>query len=110
MRSTPRYCTKDAASYPVDLEDVLSEMRTDGAAVVARSLKAASIDAQAVTVTIVEGSPVHVLLDAVKANHATAVIVGSHGRRGLQRFFLGSVAEKIVRSCEVPVLVVRQPV
>jgi nucleotide-binding universal stress UspA family protein len=101
---------EDAASYPVDLEDVLSEMRTDGADVVARSLKAASIDAQAVTVTVVEGSPVRVLLDAVHENHATAVIVGSHGRRGLRRFFLGSVAEKIVRSCEVPVLVVRERV
>jgi hypothetical protein len=34
-------------------------------------------------------------------------VIGSHGRRGLQRFFLGSVAESIVRSAPIPVLVVR---
>ena len=45
--------------------------------------------------------------EAVK-RHADLVIVGSHGRHGLQRFFLGSVAESIVRQAAVPVLVVRQ--
>lgn len=35
------------------------------------------------------------------------VVVGSHGRRGLPRAMLGSVAEKIVRSAPCPVLVVR---
>jgi nucleotide-binding universal stress UspA family protein len=85
-------------------------MRTDGAAIIARSLKRASIDAQAVTASVVDGSPARVLLEAVQDNHATAVIVGSHGRRGLRRFFLGSVAEQVVRSCDVPVLVVRESI
>jgi nucleotide-binding universal stress UspA family protein len=34
-------------------------------------------------------------------------VLGSHGRRGLERFFLGSVAEGVVRTAPVPVLVVR---
>jgi nucleotide-binding universal stress UspA family protein len=103
--TTPLY--EEASTYPVDLADILGEMRTEGEAVVARSLKAASIDAHAVTVAVVEGSPDQVLLDAVRDNAATAVIVGSHGRRGLRRFFLGSVAEQVVRGSEVPVIVVR---
>jgi nucleotide-binding universal stress UspA family protein len=37
------------------------------------------------------------------------VVVGSHGRRGLSRALLGSVAEKIVRTAPCPVLVVRAP-
>jgi nucleotide-binding universal stress UspA family protein len=101
---------ENAASYPYELEDILEEMRTDGAAIIARSLKRASIDAQAVTASVVDGSPARVLLEAVQDNHATAVIVGSHGRRGLRRFFLGSVAEQVVRSCDVPVLVVRESI
>jgi nucleotide-binding universal stress UspA family protein len=101
---------ENAASYSYELEDVLEEMRTEGAAVVARSLKRASIDEQAVTVSVVDGSPARVLLDAVQSNRATAVVVGSHGRRGLRRFFLGSVAEQVVRSCDVPVLVVRESI
>lgn len=39
--------------------------------------------------------------------HADHIIVGSHGRRGLDRALLGSVAEDILRRSRVPVLVVR---
>jgi nucleotide-binding universal stress UspA family protein len=35
--------------------------------------------------------------------------VGSHGRKGISRALLGSVAESIVRSSEVPAVVVRLP-
>ncbi len=101
---------ENAAAYPYDLEDVLEEMRTEGSAIIARSLKRASIDARAVTVSVVEGSPARVLLDAAQEHHATAVVVGSHGRRGLRRFFLGSVAENVVRSSDVPVFVVREAI
>jgi len=40
---------------------------------------------------------------------ADLIVVGSHGRRGASRLFLGSDAEQIVRHAPVPVLVVRQP-
>ena len=38
------------------------------------------------------------------------IVLGSHGRRGMRRFFLGSVAESVVRSAEIPVLVARTAV
>lgn len=37
------------------------------------------------------------------------VVVATHGRTGLAHFWLGSVAERIVRQCEKPVLVLRLP-
>lgn len=37
--------------------------------------------------------------------HASRIYVGSHGRKGLQRFFLGSVAERVLRLADVPVVV-----
>lgn len=39
--------------------------------------------------------------------HADIIVVGTHGRRGLRRLFLGSVAEGVVRLAQCPVLVVR---
>lgn len=39
--------------------------------------------------------------------HADLIVVGTHGRRGLRRLFLGSVAEGVVRLAQCPVLVVR---
>jgi nucleotide-binding universal stress UspA family protein len=38
---------------------------------------------------------------------ADLIVMGTHGRRGLRRFFLGSVAETVVRSAPCPVLTVR---
>jgi nucleotide-binding universal stress UspA family protein len=35
------------------------------------------------------------------------IVIGSHGRRGLQRFFLGSVAERVLRIADRPVLIVK---
>lgn len=46
------------------------------------------------------------ILEAVKENHADLVVMGTHGRSALAHFFLGSVAEKVVRHSSVPVLTV----
>lgn len=40
---------------------------------------------------------------------ADLIVIGTHGRRGVGRFLLGSGAEEIVRSATVPVLLVRAP-
>jgi nucleotide-binding universal stress UspA family protein len=50
------------------------------------------------------------LIAAARSSHATVIVVGSHGRRGLHGFFLGNVAESVVRTSDVPVLVVRERV
>jgi nucleotide-binding universal stress UspA family protein len=47
-------------------------------------------------------------VNAVAADvHADLIVVGTHGRRGFARAFLGSVAERILRTATCPVLVVR---
>ncbi len=40
---------------------------------------------------------------------AELVVVGTHARKGLQRFLLGSVAEKIIRTVERPILTIHGP-
>jgi nucleotide-binding universal stress UspA family protein len=61
-----------------------------------------------VGVEVREGHPVDVILDTAEVDGAARIIVGTHGRRGLRRLFLGSVAERVVRASQVPVLVVRE--
>jgi nucleotide-binding universal stress UspA family protein len=49
------------------------------------------------------------VLQLADATRADAIVVGTHGARGLERLLLGSVADKIVRGSRVPVLVVPPP-
>jgi nucleotide-binding universal stress UspA family protein len=49
------------------------------------------------------------ILTAIESTKADLVVIGTHGRRGLGRFLLGSVAEKVVRASPVPVLTIRGP-
>jgi nucleotide-binding universal stress UspA family protein len=56
-----------------------------------------------------EGDTVSTVLDLAKARGADLIIVGSHGRGGLSRALLGSVAEGILRKSTIPVLVTHAP-
>lgn len=51
--------------------------------------------------------PIGAVCDFTQAHEHDAIVVGTHGRRGLRRALLGSVAEKTVRLAPVPVLVAR---
>ncbi len=57
---------------------------------------------------IAVGAPTRVILDAINSTHADGIIMGSHGRTGLARWALGSVAQTVVRNSTAPVLLVRQ--
>jgi nucleotide-binding universal stress UspA family protein len=54
---------------------------------------------------VVDEPPVEAILDA--AATADLIVVGTHGRRGPGRWWLGSVAERVVRAATIPVLVTR---
>jgi len=56
------------------------------------------------------GPAVEAICAGAEDSHASLVIVGSHGRTGLERLMLGSVAERVVRLCSTSVLVARAPV
>ena len=58
------------------------------------------------TQCMARGVPWREILTMIERTHPNLVVVGKHGRTGLERVFLGSVAEKIVRLSPVPVLTV----
>jgi nucleotide-binding universal stress UspA family protein len=55
---------------------------------------------------IVSGDPDAEILKTIEAEGIDLVIMGTHGRKGLEHAFIGSVAERVVRQSPVPVLVV----
>jgi nucleotide-binding universal stress UspA family protein len=54
-----------------------------------------------------EGSPAEQIVATAKEWGADLIVMGSHGRSGVTRLFLGSVADKVLRSATCPVLLVK---
>ncbi len=54
-----------------------------------------------------EGEPATAIVEAAAEVKAELVVMGSHGRTGIARALMGSVAERTVRLCGAPVLVMR---
>jgi nucleotide-binding universal stress UspA family protein len=59
-----------------------------------------------ITLVSEEGSPADVILKTIKKEDIDLVVMGTSGKHGLDRFLLGSVTEKVVRSAECSVLAV----
>jgi nucleotide-binding universal stress UspA family protein len=65
---------------------------------------AAGVSAEA---SVVDGQPAAAILDHARRNPADLVVMGTHGRGGVGRLVLGSVAETVLRHAPCPVLTVR---
>jgi len=60
------------------------------------------------TVTLLlDGVPHEQIARAAKSKKADLIVIGTHGRTGLAKFFLGSVASRVVAAAPCPVLTVR---
>jgi nucleotide-binding universal stress UspA family protein len=57
-----------------------------------------------------EGDAASVILEVARETGAGVIIMGTHGRTGLGRLLLGSVAEQVLRNAPCPVLTVKLPV
>jgi nucleotide-binding universal stress UspA family protein len=55
---------------------------------------------------VIEGNPTDDILKVAAEGPMDVIIIGSIGKTGLEKFLLGSVAEKVVRNSSVPVIVV----
>jgi nucleotide-binding universal stress UspA family protein len=58
-------------------------------------------------VHVIEGHPIAVLRHRIEAQHPDLIVLGSHGRSGVARLMLGSVAENLLRESRIPALIAR---
>lgn len=56
---------------------------------------------------MIDGSPAKEIVRYASEQPCDVIVMGTHGRSGFDRLLLGSVAERVVRSAEVPVLTIR---
>ncbi|GAC1307305.1 MAG: hypothetical protein NVSMB19_19970 [Vulcanimicrobiaceae bacterium] len=102
-----RALLEQAATYGYDPMAMRDELHaTTSAVLAAQTARAASANVASERV-IAEGDPVERILRAAEVHRAGMIVVGTHGRRGLHRWYFGSVAENVVRHSLLPVVVVR---
>lgn len=58
---------------------------------------------------LLAGDAADAITRLAKAEHVDFIVMGTHGRRGITRLLMGSVAEAIMRRAPCPVLTVKQP-
>jgi nucleotide-binding universal stress UspA family protein len=101
--------TVAASSDAVPARETLTRLESQGeeaTEAVAERARDAGLDA---VTAVLEGSPAKKLRRYADENDVDLIAMGTHGRRGFDRFFLGSTTAKTIRHSEIPVLSVRQP-
>ncbi|WP_251330086.1 universal stress protein [Haloplanus pelagicus] len=88
------------------IEDLRETLRSEGEAILDDLCERATARGVAVTEAIVEGVPEDAILEYVADGGVDLLVMGTHGRHGLERYLVGSVTERVVRRADVPVLVV----
>jgi nucleotide-binding universal stress UspA family protein len=92
----------------VNLAAYLAEMDTSAQLGMDEYLKRVETAGHTVETIILRGTPWHEIIETAKTHHVDLIIMGTHGRTGLQHFMLGSVAEKVVRLAPCTVMVTRE--
>jgi nucleotide-binding universal stress UspA family protein len=97
------------ASIPMDaawesMYELLRQEGDEATKYVADKAQAEGLDVDRNTI---EGHPADEIIKYAEKNSMSVIVMGTLGKSGLDRFLLGSVAEKVVRNSKIPVLVVR---
>ncbi|WP_129112782.1 universal stress protein [Halegenticoccus tardaugens] len=100
----------DTAAYgtvDVNFPAFAEELEKEGERAVERVAEAAAEANVPVETEVTPGSPERVITKYVREHDIDLVVMGTHGRRGLERYLLGSVTARVVRTSDAPVLTVR---
>jgi len=95
------------ASY---VRDVLPALRQGSERILAAArerVSAGSVAVDTLTIECLARRPCDVIVEAAAQWPADLIVIGTHGRRGVNRMMLGSDAEQVARMAPVPVLLVR---
>ena len=86
--------------------EVLDALTASGGSLVEGT--ADSLDRRIERITeVAQGTPHRTIVEYADGHGVDLIVMATHGREGLERFLLGSVTEKVVRTANVPVMTVR---
>ncbi|CDK38707.1 universal stress protein [Halorubrum sp. AJ67] len=97
------------SSLEAGAEVVVDALESEGEEATRQVADAAADAGVDCVTTVTSGTAYQSIHDYVDEHGIDVVVMGTHGRKGLDRYLLGSVTERVVRTSDVPVLTVRQP-
>ncbi|HHE33213.1 MAG TPA: universal stress protein [Chlorobaculum parvum] len=100
----PRPIAADMTLNYIPLEEDLTAAAKEDFIPMIDQCKNAGLD---ISADVMIGVPAEVILQQTDDLDVSLVIMGSHGKTGLSRLLMGSVAEAVVRKAQVPVLIVK---
>ncbi len=90
------------------IEGLKNILRHEGDKAIKYIEELANTEGVDVTKWILEGQPAKEILKLAEEESVDIIVMGTLGRSGIEKFLLGSVADKVVRGSRIPVLVVRK--
>jgi nucleotide-binding universal stress UspA family protein len=91
---------------PDIIERIMEEQKDKAKSYLSRLVEEAKKDGLDVDSVVLEGNPPDVIIDYANKNGVDLIVMSTHGRSGISRFALGSVTDKVIRTANVPVLVI----
>lgn len=96
-------------TYRMAADETIEAYREEGEGIVEAVEERANAAGVDIETTILEGSPAAEIVALADDVDADVIVMGTHGRRGVERYVLGSVTEKVLRQTDRPVLAVSLP-
>ncbi len=98
-----------AGTEPVLYHAIREDTEAEAAKYIQRIANELSAEGFKVTAECCTGPVAETILDYAQEVRADLIVMSTHGRSGLARWFIGSVADKVVRAAILPVLLARPP-
>jgi nucleotide-binding universal stress UspA family protein len=107
VESPPLLVARELGGYEPALENALEFQKQHAEAVVAKAAELLRARGLKVTAALEMGDPKSRILDVAEEWRADLIVLGSHGRKGINRFLMGSVSDAVARHACCSVEIVR---
>ncbi|KAB1187307.1 MULTISPECIES: universal stress protein [Haloferax] len=91
----------------LDAGGLVRAYEKEGERIVSKAVEAGDEAGVEVVTAVENGSPHRTILRYADEHDVDLIVMGTHGRRGLERYLIGSVTERVLRITDVPILTIR---
>jgi nucleotide-binding universal stress UspA family protein len=107
LESPPLLVAREMGGYDPAIETAWESERQRAKALLAKAAELLRARGLKVAAAVEDGDPKSKILDVADEWHADLIVLGSHGRKGLNRFLIGSISDAVARHARCSVEIVR---